>query len=124
MAKAVKWMGWSLSVIVTLFLLMGAFMSLTKNPQALEGMAKTGWPESIAPLVATLALVSAGLYIIPVTNILGAILLTGYLGGAVATHLRIGESPAAAVIVGVVAWAGIYLREPRLRALVPIRRTQ
>lgn len=116
------WAGRALTVLILPPFLMGAFMMITKNPQALEGMTKLGWPASAAATILTLELGCLALYLIPQTAVLGAVLLTGYLGGAVATHLRVGESPAAAVIVGIVAWLGLYLREPRLRALAPLRR--
>lgn len=116
------WAGRALTALALPPFLMGAYMTLTKNPQALEGMAKTGWPASSGPTIMALMLGSLTLYLIPQTSVLGAVLLTGYLGGAVATHLRIGESPAAAVIVALIAWAGLYLREPRLRELLPFRR--
>jgi hypothetical protein len=115
------WAGRALTVLVLPVFLMGVYMTLTKNPQALEGMAKTGWPASAATTIIALELGSLALYLIPRTAVLGAVLLTGYLGGAVATHLRIGESPAAPVIVALIAWGGLYLREPRLRALLPWR---
>lgn len=108
--------------LVMLPFVMGVIMTLTKNPQALEGMVKLGWPQSMANTIISLEVCCLALYLFPPTAVLGAVLLTGYLGGAVATHLRVGESPAMAVIVGVVAWAGLYLREPRVRALMPFRR--
>lgn len=116
------WAGRALTALALPPFLMGAYMTLTKNPQALEGMVKTGWPAGSGPMIMALMLGSLALYLIPRTAVLGAVLLTGYLGGAVATHLRIGESPAAAVIVALIAWGGLYLREPRLRALLPLRR--
>lgn len=121
MADKTTWAGRGLTALALPPFLMGAYMMLTKNPQALEGMAKVGWPASSMPTIATLMLGSLALYLIPRTAVLGAVLLTGYLGGAVATHLRAGESAAAPVIVALIAWGGIYLREPRLRALLPLR---
>jgi uncharacterized membrane protein len=122
MEQKMKWAGVTLTVLVLPIFLMGIVMMLTKNPQALEGMVKLGWPASSANTILTLEVLCLTLYLIPPTAVLGAVLLTGYLGGAVATHLRAGESPAMPVIVGIVVWAGIYLREPRLRALMPLRR--
>jgi hypothetical protein len=101
---------------------MGAFMTLTKNPEAVQGMVQVGWPATSAPLIMTLMLGSVALYLIPPTAVLGALLLTGYLGGATATHLRVGQAPTAAVVVGVLVWLGLWLREPRLRVLLPLRR--
>jgi hypothetical protein len=121
-ADKLVWVGRVLTALVVPVFLMGVVMTLTKNPQALEGMVKVGWPQSMATTIITLEIICVALYLFPPTAVLGAVLLTGYLGGAVATHLRVGESPAMAVIVGVIVWAGLYLREPRLRALMPWRR--
>jgi hypothetical protein len=115
------WAGRAISALLTPLFLMGVVMSLTKNPQAVEGLAKYGWPASALTTIALLELVSLVVYLIPPTAVLGAVLLTGYLGGAVATHLRAGESPAMAVVVGILVWLGLWLREPRLRALLPLR---
>lgn len=122
MADKTTWAGRALTVLALPPFLMGAYMMLTKNPQALDGMVKYGWQPSSVSTIAALMLGSLTLYLIPRTAVLGAVLLTGYLGGAVATHLRAGESPAMPVVVALIAWGGIYLREPRLRALLPLRR--
>jgi hypothetical protein len=121
-ADKTTWTGRVLTFLTLPVFLMGIIMMLTKNPQALEGMVKLGWPASAAPTILTLEIVCLVLYLIPQTAVLGAVLLTGYLGGAVATHLRAGESPAMAIVVGALVWAGIYLREPRLWKLLPLRR--
>lgn len=121
MADKTTWAGRALTALALPPFLMGAYMMLTKNPQALEGMAKYGWPSSSVPTIAALMLGSLALYLIPPTAVLGAVLLTGYLGGAVATHLRAGEAPVAPLVVAALAWGGLYLREPRLRALLPLR---
>lgn len=118
-----KWTGRILTALLVPLFLMGIVMMATKNPQALEGMTKLGWPASAAPTILTLEAVCLVVYLIPATSVLGAVLLTGYLGGAVATHLRGGESPAMPVVVGIVVWLGIYLREPRLWELLPLRLT-
>jgi uncharacterized protein YndB with AHSA1/START domain len=120
-AGKTTWAGRVLTFLILPPFLGGIVMMLTKNPQALEGMAKLGWPASAAPTILTLEIVCLALYLIPATSVLGAVLLTGYLGGAVATHLRAGESPAMAVAVGALVWAGIYLRERRLWELLPLR---
>jgi uncharacterized MnhB-related membrane protein len=100
--------------------LMGIYMTLSKNPQATEGMVKMG--ADAGTKILTLMVGSLALYVIPQTSVLGAVLITGYLGGAVATHMRIGEAPTAAVIVAGLLWGGLYLREPRLWALLPLRK--
>jgi hypothetical protein len=85
-------------------------------------MADHGYPAGVALPLFIVELVCVLLYAIPRTAVLGAILLTGYLGGAVATHVRVGEPWFLPVIFGVLVWLGIYLREPRLRELAPLRR--
>lgn len=121
-ADKTTWAGRALTALVLPPFLAGAFMMATKNPQMLEGMTKLGWPQSALSTILGLELGCLTLYLIPQTAVLGAVLLTGYLGGAVATHLRAGESPLTPVVVGIVAWLGLYLREPRLRELAPFRR--
>ncbi len=114
--------GRALTALACAPFLMGAYMTLSHNPQAAEGMVKTGWPAGSGNTILSLMLGSLTLYLIPQTAVLGAVLLTGYLGGAVATHMRIGEAPTAAIIVAGLAWGGLYLREPRLWALLPLRK--
>ena len=117
------WTGRILSALPILFMIGGGLWSLTKPPQAIESMRKFGWEEHSLQLVAALEVVSALLYAIPQTAVLGAMLLTGYLGGAVATHLRVGDPGwPTAVVMGILVWLGLYLREPRLGALVPLRK--
>lgn len=120
-SKQALWTGYILSTLPVLLLLLSAVMKLLKPASLLEGFAHLGLPESLAIGIGLLELACTILYIIPRTSILGAILLTGYLGGATVTTLRVGDSYIAAVILGVVLWAGLYLREPRLRALIPLR---
>ena len=122
MADKMTWAGRAVTALSLFPFMMGAYMTLSGNPQAAEGMVKAGWPASASGTIMALMLGSVTMYLIPPTAVLGAVLLTGYLGGAVATHLRIGEAPTAAVVVGVVVWLGLWLREPRLRALLPFRK--
>ena len=118
------WLGRVLSAVPVLFFVTTGAFSLTRAPQVVEGMAKFGYPESTVVLVAVLEIGSALIYAFPRTAFLGAILMTGYLGGAVATHVRIGDPGyPMALIMGVLVWAGLYLRDERLRALLPWRRT-
>ncbi|MBP3956492.1 DoxX family protein [Gemmata sp. G18] len=123
-SKGARWAGHVLSGLVGAFLLLDGVAKLFKPVQVVEGTVKLGYPEDvIVPLGITLAACSV-LYLIPRTAVLGAILLTGYLGGAVATHVRVGGSAfsiAFGVGFGVLVWLGLYLRKPRLRALVPLR---
>jgi hypothetical protein len=122
--KALRWIGWILSVLPALMLLLGGVMNLTKAPAAVEGAVKLGFPESVVFGLGVVVVICVILYLIPQTAVLGAILLTGWLGGAVASHVRAGD-PWAHIIVppvfGAILWLGLYLRDPRLRALIPIR---
>ena len=116
------WAGRALSALASVPFLMGIATMLRGSPQAAEGMAKYGWSAGSLKTILVLQIVSLALYLTPRTAVFGAIVLTGYLGGAVATHLRIGEAPTAPIVVAVLAWLGLWLREPRLRELTPLRR--
>jgi hypothetical protein len=91
-------------------------------------MARLGWSLSLAPVLGIVLLVCVALYVIPITSVLGSILLTGYLGGAIATHLRVGDPLFSHILfptyVGALLWGGLYLREDRLRALIPLRKSK
>jgi hypothetical protein len=119
--------GWALSGLAILFFLMDGGMKLAYLPVVAEASAQLGWPSDrgTVTLLAILLLGSTLLYAIPRTAMLGAILLTGYLGGAVATHVRVGSPLFSHVLfgvyLGVIVWAGLWLRDPRLRALIPSR---
>jgi len=121
-SKKVLWAGRILSAIPVLFLLTSALAKFMKPPNVLEGFAKFGYSESIIVKLAIIELAFTAIYLIPRTSIFGAILLTAYLGGATATHARVGD-PAfiGPVLTGVLLWLGLYLRDERLRALVPLR---
>ncbi len=101
----------------------GSFMLITNPGAVAKGLVEHGYPSQLASTILALEIGCAVIYAVPQTAVLGAILMTGYLGGAVATHVRIGESPhwVAPVVVGVLAWLGLFLRDKRLRALLPIR---
>jgi hypothetical protein len=119
------WTGRILSGLVGLFLLADGVAKLFKPAAVVQGTVQLGYPESSIVGIGIVLLVCTALYLIPRTSILGAILLTGYLGGATATHVRVGGplfNILFSVLFGVVVWAGIYLREERLRALVPLRK--
>lgn len=123
---ATRWMVWAgrvISLWPVFVVLMSATWKLTRNPWYVGEFARIGWRESSLNLLAFLQLGSIVLYLIPQTAILGAVLLTGYLGGAIATYTRIGEAYPVLVPLStsMIAWLGIYLREPRLRALLPFR---
>lgn len=118
------WAGHIVSALSILFLLMDGVMKLVKPAFVVEATIKLGYPESIIFGLGFVLTLSTVLYAIPRTSVFGAILLTGYLGGAVATHVRVGGTlfeilfP---VIFGILVWGGLYLRDNRLRALLPLR---
>jgi len=120
-SKKTLWAGYIMSAPPVLMLLMSAVMKLIKPPPVVEGFAHLGLPESLALGLGILEIACAVIYVIPRTAVLGAILLTGYLGGATVTHLRVGDPFFAPVIVGVLVWGGLFLRDDRLRALIPLR---
>ena len=123
-SKPMLWTGRVLSTLIVLTMLLDSVLKVIKIQPVVEATTKIGFPESSIRPIGIAALVSVILYAIPQTTVLGAILLTGYFGGAVATHVHQGESNwYYAVIWGVVTWLGIYLRDARLRQLVPIRQT-
>jgi hypothetical protein len=123
-SKAALWIGRVLSALPALMLLLGAFMTLLRNPQAVEGARQLGLSDRAGMLIGVTLLACTLLYIIPWTSVLGAILLVGYLGGAVFVHVQKGEHGQmwTPVVVGALLWLGLLLREPRLRALLPLRR--
>jgi hypothetical protein len=120
-SKASLLTGRILSALAMLLFVFTAMFSLLKPAVAMQGFAHYGYPERAFLPIAIVELVCVILYAIPRTSILGAILLTGYLGGATATHVRVGEPPILAIIVGIVVWLGLYLRDERLRSLIPLR---
>jgi hypothetical protein len=125
-SKARLWTGRILSALPALFLLMDGIMKVMKPDFVVKATVELGYPEDVIFGLGIVVLICVILYIIPNTAVLGAILLTGYLGGAVASHLRHGDplfshvlSP---VYFAILLWAGLYLREPRISALVPFRK--
>jgi hypothetical protein len=118
------WVGWVVSLWPAFVIVSSATWKLTRNPWYVVEFGRIGWPESALTGLALLQLGCLALFLIPPTAILGAVLLTGYLGGAIATYIRIGEPYPVLVPLStsMIAWAGIYLREERLRALLPVRK--
>jgi len=120
-SKTMLWAGRIMSALPVLMLLFSGVMKLMKPAPVVEGFAHLGYPERLALGLGIVELTCAVVYVIPRTSVLGAILLTGYLGGATATHLRIGEPFFMPIVLGVLVWGGLYLRDDRLRALLPLR---
>jgi DoxX-like family len=124
-SKGRLWTGRIMSAVPVLFLLMDGVMKLVKPEPVLRATVQLGYPESVIFGLGIVLLVCVVLYVIPRTAVLGAILLTGYLGGAVATHVRVGDPLFSHILfpvyVAILVWGGLYLREERLRALIPLR---
>lgn len=116
------WTGRVLSTLPALLFVTSASMKLIGGAQVAEGMAHLGLPASLTVPLAILELSCVAVYLIPPTAVLGAVLLTGYLGGAICTHLRVGDPFYVQIALGLVVWLGLYLREERLHALLPLRR--
>ena len=124
--KWVLWTGRILSALPILMMLVSATMKFMRPAQVVDSFVhQFGYPENELLILGVVELACALLYAIPRTAFLGAILVTGYLGGAIATHVRIGD-PAfvSPLVLGIFAWAGLYLRDDRLRALMPLRQTR
>lgn len=121
-SNAALWTGRVITALPALMLLFSGAMKFSGSPEIAKGFEHLGIPLGHAAGLGTLELVCTLIYIIPRTSVLGAILLTGYLGGAIQTHVRIGEPVYTHIILGVVIWGGIFLREPRLRALLPLKK--
>jgi hypothetical protein len=120
-SKTTIWAGRILGGLPALLLLFSAALKLYGGPGLAEGFAHLGLSVGLAVPLAILEITCTLIYLIPRTSVLGAILLTGYMGGAILTHLRVGDAVYPQVLVGVFIWGGLYLREPRLRELIPIR---
>ncbi|WP_041736741.1 DoxX family protein [Dyadobacter fermentans] len=111
-----------ISILCILFLLVDAVMKVIEHPLSMEGSVALGWPADQVQSIGIALLVSTILYIIPRTAILGAILITGYLGGAIAVMVMAKQSLSFAATLGVLVWAGMYLRDAQLRAMIPFRK--
>lgn len=116
------WPGRVLSGLVVLYLLFDSMIRIGRTDAAVQGAERLGFPNSLVAWIGAIELLCIVLYLIPRTAVLGAILLTGYLGGAAAVILRLENGWFLLPIgLGVMAWGGLYFREPRLRALIPLR---
>ncbi len=123
-SRKIVWVGRVISVLVSLLFAMSAFMKLKGGAEVMQGMAHLGLPESLIIPLAIVEISCVVIYVIPATSVLGAILLTGYIGGAICTHLRVGDPFFMQIAIGIFIWLGLYLRENRLRELIPLRTRQ
>lgn len=122
-SKTLTWIGWIITVLLALLLIFSGTVKMINPPGMAEEIERLGYPDGVMFYIGIVELVCAILYLIPRTTVLGAVLLTGYLGGAIATHVRIEDPFISPAIVGVCVWLGPYLRDPRLRELLPLRRS-
>ena len=121
-SRAKFWAGWVLSVLPSLLLLFsGVLKFMPSSPEAEEGLKHVGWRAEQIPTIGVLEIACVIVFLIPQTAVLGAILVTGYMGGAIATHVRVGDPFYVQALIPIVLWLGLWLREPRLRQLLPIR---
>jgi hypothetical protein len=122
--KAMTWTGWGITVLIVLLMTASGAGKIANPPTLAKQMTETfGYPDDVTLYIGIVEICCAVLYLNSQTTILGAVLLTGYLGGAIATHVRIHDNFLAPAIIGVFVWLGIFLRDPRVRALLPIRRS-
>jgi len=125
-SNATRWIGYVMTILPALFLLLDGVMKLFKPGFVVDATSKLGYQESVIVPIGIVLVICTVLYLLPVTSVLGAILLTGYLGGAVATQIRAGQGAFPIVfpiIIGALIWGGLYLREYRLRSLLPLLTT-
>ncbi len=126
-SKTRLWTSYAMSGLVILFMLMDSIMKFVKPPQVIEGTLALGFTEQHLPVIGALGLISTLLYAFPRTSILGAILLTGYFGGTIATHLRLNNPlfthTLFTVYFGILIWGGLWLRNTKLRELLPLRQS-
>lgn len=125
-SKSARWTSYVMSGLVILFMLLDSIMKFVKPPEVVEGTVALGFSEHHLPIIGALGLFATLLYALPRTSVLGAILLTGYFGGAVATHIRL-DNPLFThtlftVYFGIFVWGGLWLRNTTLRLLLPLRK--
>jgi xanthine/uracil permease len=116
------WTGWVVTALPALSLVFSAILKFIQPQEVLKEFDRLGWQGASVMPLGIVELACTIVYLIPQTSVLGAILLTGYLGGATATHVRINDNFAPPIVMGVLVWLGLFLRDARLRALIPLRR--
>lgn len=119
LSKTARWTGYVISALPVLMLLMSGIMKLMQTAEVMKGF--TTWPPGSAVSIGIVELTCTAIYLVPRTAVLGAILLTGYLGGAVAVTVQMGAAFWLPAVCGVLVWGGLYLRDSRIRALIPLR---
>lgn len=125
-ARRMRWVGRIISGLALLFLAMDAVIKLLQLAPAVDATVQLGYPAQLVLALGVLELACIAIYALPQTSVLGAILLTGYLGGAIASHLRGGSDLFSIIfplLLGALLWAGLFVRDRRLRALLPWRRS-
>jgi hypothetical protein len=121
-SKAALWTGWLMSALVVFLVLLGSVMKLVRAPSVIQGFALHGLSANLIVPVGVIELVCVVVYVIPQTAVLGAILMTGLLGAAALTNLRVGDPTyPMPLVLGMLAWGGLYMRDLRLRELIPLR---
>jgi hypothetical protein len=125
-STTLRWTGRIMSGLVVLFMLFDSIIKLIEIAPVTESFVQLGYPNGLARPIGIMELVITALYVIPRTSVLGAVLLTGLYGGAIASHVRVGDPLVSHVLFGVylglLAWGGLFLRDPQLRAVFPARR--
>ena len=120
--RTLVWTGRIISILVSLMFLMSGVMKFVGGPKVEEGMAHLGIPMTMLKPLGILELTCIVIYLIPATAVLGAILMTGYVGGIILTHWRVGDPVYIPIVLGLAIWLGLYLREDRLKEHIPIRK--
>ncbi len=121
-SKKMMWTGRGISALVVVLMLLAAIVKLLQLESVIQGFAQAGFAARLVPTVGVIELACTAVYLIPRTRFLGAILMTGLLGGAVATNVRVGDPTwIAPAVLGLLVWLGLFLRDARLRALIPAR---
>jgi hypothetical protein len=121
-ASVMAWIGLVVSVIATLPFIFSVYGKLASGPAVVEGMGKVGIPMELLKPLALIEACCVIIYLVPRTAVLGAILFTGYIGGTIITHMRIGDNFLMQITLGILVWLGIYLRDGRIRELIPLRK--
>jgi uncharacterized membrane protein YphA (DoxX/SURF4 family) len=117
----IAWIGRVVSTLTSLVFLMSGVMKLKGGAEVMQGMGHLGLPATLILPLAIVEITCVVIYLIPKTSILGAILLTGFIGGAICAHLRVGDPYFVQIVIGMLIWLGLYLREDRLKGLIPLR---